>query len=105
MEVPAELTAKMVGEAADRGEEWAVEALEYTGSVIGRACADFVTFSDPEAIILFGGVANAFRHFEPAMRKALEEHTLFLYRNRVKILATGLKAADAAVLGAAALAW
>lgn len=105
MEVPAELTAKMVGEAADRGEEWAVEALEYTGSVIGRACADFVTFSDPEAIILFGGVANAFRHFEPAMRKALEEHTLFLYRNRVKILATGLKATYAAVLGAAALAW
>ena len=73
--------------------------------MIGRACADFVTFSDPEAIILFGGVANAFRHFEPAMRKALEEHTLFLYRNRVKILATGLKATDAAVLGAAALAW
>lgn len=99
------LTAREVGEAADRDEQWAVETMEYTGTVLGRACSDFLTFSDPEAIILFGGVANAFRHLVPSMRRALEENSLSLYRNRVKILLSGLKESDAALLGSAALAF
>ena len=99
------LTALEVGQAADRGEAWAMEAMEHTGEVLGRACSDFVTFSDPEAIILFGGVANSFRHIEPAMRRALEENSLSIYQNRVRILLSGLDAADAALLGSAALAF
>lgn len=99
------LTALQVGMAADRNEPWAVETLRLTGEVLGRACSDFVTFSDPEAIILFGGVANVFRHIEPSMRRALETNSLSIYQNRVKILVSGLESSDAALLGSAALAF
>lgn len=97
------LTAQQVGEAAENGEQWAIDALAYTGAVLGRACSDFAAFSDPEAIILFGGVANSFRFLEGPMRKALEDNSLSLYQNRIKILLSGLDKADAALLGAAAL--
>lgn len=96
------LTARDVGEAADRGEPWALEAMRRTGEALGRAAADFVTFSDPEAIVLFGGVAHAFPHFAPAMRRAFAENALGLYAD-VKFLASTLPAADAALLGAASL--
>ena len=64
--------------------------------------ADFVTFSSPEAIILFGGIAHAFRHFAPAMKLAFRENALGLYAD-VKFLASTLPEADAALLGAASL--
>lgn len=96
------LTAQAVGEAADHGEAWALETLELTGEVLGIACADFVAFSDPEAIILFGGVAKSFRHIAPAMEKALHEKALGLYHG-VKILESALSQGDVAILGASAL--
>lgn len=98
------LTALDVGRGADAGEPWALRALEITGSVLGDAAADFAAFTDPQAIFLFGGVANAFRHIEPAMRKAFEANALSLY-HRVRIMPSALPQADAAILGAAALAF
>lgn len=102
--IPLPLTARQVCEAADNGASWAREALEQTGEVLGKACADFATFSDPEAFILFGGVAGAFRHMEGAMRRAFDENALGIYRKHVRFLTSALPAADAAILGAAALA-
>lgn len=99
------LTAKDVYEAALKGDTLALRTFEYTGEVLGRSCADFASFSDPEAIILFGGVAGAFEFIYPAMRRAMEENILHLYRDRIRILRSGLEASEAAVLGASALVW
>lgn len=97
------LTARDVGHAADRGEAWALETMRFTGSVLGDACADFAAFSDPGAIILFGGVAESFRHMAPAMEEALRDNALSLYHG-IRILRSELPHGDAAVLGAAACA-
>jgi glucokinase len=102
---PSELSAKLIADAAHRGDPIAKEAYERTGEILGRQLADSVAYTSPEAIILFGGVANAGQLiFEPTKR-ALEAQVLNIYRNKVKIIPSGLKEAGAAVLGSAALIW
>lgn len=97
------LTAADVMHAARAGDAIALEVYRLTGRVLGEAAANFLALSDPEAIVLFGGVAKAGDLLTVPMREAMEENALFLYRDRVKILVSTLPDADAAVLGAAAL--
>ena len=54
-----ELNSKAVFEAATKGDEVAKEVFAFTGKVLGMALANFVMFSSPEAIILFGGLTKA----------------------------------------------
>jgi len=103
-EIPsAELTAKMVADAALAGDAVAGEALDFTGRCLGRAAAEFAAFTDPEAIILFGGVARAGELLLAPMRKEFARSALHLYRDRVRIMPAALGGAGAALLGAAAL--
>lgn len=97
------LTAKLVCEAARQGDVLANEVYTYTGHCLGKAAAEFAAFTDPEAIILFGGVANAGDLLIEPMARAFREHALHLYRDRVRFLISGLNGADAAILGAASL--
>ncbi|MDE6423090.1 MAG: ROK family protein, partial [Muribaculaceae bacterium] len=97
------LTAKLVCEAARQGDALAKEIYTYTGHCLGLAAAEFAAFTDPEAIILFGGVANAGDLLLEPMAEAFREHALHLYRDRVRFLISGLNGADAAILGAASL--
>lgn len=100
-----DLTAEMITKAALKGDPLAVEAYEYTGMLLGQALADAVTITSPEAIFLFGGLAKAGKYiFEPT-KKYMEMHMLPLFRNKVKILPSGIDDRNAAVLGASALAW
>lgn len=88
-----------------QGDELSKKIFEFTGEILGKAFANFVAFSAPEAIILFGGLANAGELLLAPVRKAMEENVLFVWKDKVKILASELKDADAAVLGASALGW
>ncbi len=100
-----ELTAKMISDAALRGDKIALEAFEMTGRYLGEALADTVAHTSPEAIFLFGGLANAGELiFEPTKRH-MEDNLLKIFKNKVKILPSGLKDTNAAVLGASALVW
>ena len=81
------------------------EVYDFTGRMLGKACADFAAFTDPEAFILFGGVAKAGNLIVEPMREAMEENMLHLYKKRVEILFSSLSDAEAALLGASALAW
>lgn len=99
------LTAKAICDAARRGDAIANEVYDFTGRMLGKACADFAAFTDPEAFILFGGVAKAGNLIVEPMREAMEENMLHLYKNRVEILFSSLSDAEAALLGASALAW
>lgn len=100
-----EITSRYVCECAEKGDRLSLKVFEETGKVMGEACANFAAYTDPEAIIFFGGVAKALRFMEPAIREAMEENLLFLYQKRIKLLASGLEEADAALLGASALAF
>jgi len=100
-----ELTGKMVNDAALKGDKLAIEAFRYTGEILGKALANFIAFSSPNLIILFGGLAQAGDLILNPTKKAMEENLLKIYRGKVPIILSGLKGNDAAILGAAALAW
>lgn len=99
------LTSKMLYDAAVQGDKLANEIFEFTGMVLGDAFCNFIAFSAPEAIILFGGLANSGELLLEPIRKRMNENVVFLWKNKVKILKSSLPGADAAVLGASALGW
>jgi glucokinase len=102
---PQDLTPKIIAGAAGRGDPIAQEAFEVTGRILGLKLADSVAHTSPEAIILFGGIANAGALiFEPTKRY-LEANLLNIFKNKVKLLPSGLKEGNTAVLGASALIW
>ncbi len=100
-----DLTAKMISEAAHRGDAIALEAFEQTGKTLGRALADTVAHTSPEAIFLSGGVANAKDLITVPTKKYMEENLLPIFRDKVKILISQLPDMNVGLVGAAALAW
>ena len=97
--------ASMVSVAAEQGDPIALEAFRFTGEILGRALADAVTITSPEAIFLFGGLSKAGKYiFEPT-QWYMEENMLHVFKNKVKLLPSGIQGKNAAILGAAALIW
>ena len=104
--IPAQdITSKDVYDAAVNGDKLANEIFEYTGTILGEALADFVAFSSPKAIILFGGLAKSGELIMKPIREAMERNILSIYKGKVKLMLSELKESDAAVLGASALGW
>jgi glucokinase len=105
-DIPAdEITSKDVYEAAVAGDKLAQEVFAFTGQILGEAFGDFIKFSSPEAIIMFGGLSKAGELLLRPIRESMEKNVMPIFRNKVKLLFSELKEADAAVLGASALAW
>ncbi|HBU45713.1 MAG TPA: glucokinase, partial [Porphyromonadaceae bacterium] len=100
-----DITSKDVFDAAMAGDEMAKEIFRFTGEMLGEAFADFVAFSSPEAIILFGGLAKAGDLIMNPIRESMERNLLPIFKNKVKLIFSELKESDAAVLGASALGW
>lgn len=100
-----EIDSKKVYDAAMEGDELAKEIFEYTGKILGLSLANFVMFSSPEAIILFGGLTKAGDLILKPTRESMEENLIQVFQNKVKILVSHLKESDAAILGASALVW
>lgn len=100
-----ELTSQTVYECAIKGDKIANEIFEFTGEILGEALANFVMFSSPEAIILFGGLTKAGDLIMNPTRQAMEANLIQVFKNKVKLLFSDLKEADAAILGASALVW
>ena len=101
----AHLSSKSVYEAAVEGDALALRIFDYTGKMLGRSFADFVAFSAPEAIVLFGGLARAKEFFYEPMLQSMNENLMHQWKGKVKIVFSQLKESDAAILGASALAW
>ncbi|NDV46557.1 ROK family protein [Paludibacter sp. 221] len=99
------ITSKDVYEAAIQGDEVAKEIFEYTGKILGEALADFVAFSSPEAIILFGGLTKAGKLITDPIINNMEKNLMKIWQGKIKVLVSELKESDAAVLGASALGW
>ena len=100
-----DLSAKAIDKAARKGDEIALEAFDYTGQVLGLKLADAVAHTSPEAIFLFGGLAQAGDLIFDPVRKYLEENLLNIYKNKVKVLPSKLPPGEAAILGSSALVW
>lgn len=102
---PEDITSLDVSIAASKGDALANEIYEFTGHMLGEACADFAAFSSPEAFIFFGGMVKAGELIMKPIREAYDHHVLPIFRGKAKFLVSGLDGASAAVLGASAVGW
>lgn len=102
---PDDITSKDVYDAAMKNDKLAIEIFKTTGTMLGEAFADFIAFSSPEAIILFGGLARAGDLIMKPIKDSLDKNVLKVFAGKTKLLFSQLKESDAAVLGASALGW
>ncbi len=102
---PEKITSLDVSIAASKGDALAKEIYEFTGHMLGEACADFAAFSSPEAFIFFGGMAKAGDLIMDPIKKSYDEHVLPIFRGKAQFLVSSLDGASAAVLGASAIGW
>lgn len=102
---PEDITSFEVYKAAVAGDELAKEIFEVTGSMLGEACANFALFCSPEAFIFMGGLTKAGDLLMKPLQKSYDEHVLSVYKGKAKLMLSGLKDSETAVLGASALGW
>ena len=102
---PEDITSLDVSIAAGKGDELAKEIYEFTGKMLGEACADFAAFSSPEAFIFFGGMVKAGDLIMEPIKRAYNNHVMNIFKNKAQFLVSGLDGASAAVLGASAIGW
>ena len=102
---PEDITSLDVSIAAGKGDELANEIYQFTGKMLGEACADFTAFSSPEAFIFFGGMVKAGELIMKPIREAYDAHVMPNFRGKAQFLVSGLDGASAAVLGASAVGW
>ena len=100
-----DITSLDVSIAAGKGDELANEIYQFTGKMLGEACADFAAFSSPEAFIFFGGMVKAGELIMKPIRDAYDAHVMPVFRGKAQFLVSGLDGASAAVLGASAIGW
>lgn len=99
------LSAKMISDAATKGDQIALDAFEFTGKILGLKLAEAVAMFSPEAIFIFGGLAKAGGLIIEPTKRYMEKNLFPVFRNKVKIIPSELEGKNAAVLGAAALIW
>ncbi len=102
---PESITSLDVSIAASQGDALAKRVYEYTGHLLGEACADFAAFSSPEAFIFFGGLTKAGNLIMDPIKAAYNEHVMPIFKGKAQFLISGLDDASAAVLGASAIGW
>ncbi len=100
-----DLHGEDITKAAENNDFISIKAFEYTGKILGETLANFVTFSQPEAIILTGGLAHSGKWILNPTIKSVNKNLLPFYQNKVKILLSGLEYKDSAIVVSAALVW
>ncbi len=100
-----DLTSETVYDCAMKGDTIANQIFEFTGQILGESLANFIMFSSPQAIVLFGGLTKAGDLILNPTRKHMEANLLPIFQNKVKLIFSQLKEADEAILGASALVW
>jgi glucokinase len=99
-----DMDAKIISEAALAGDELAQETFRYTGEMLGKALANVVAITSPQAIFLMGGLAKAGELLFKPVRESMEQNMMKLFKGKVKLLPSKL-VKNAAIYGAAALVW
>ena len=102
---PANITSYDVFKAAEQGDKIALEIFDFTGKMLGTACADFTTFNTPEAFVFFGGLTKAGDYLMKPLKEAYDANVLNIFQGNAKLLISSLNGSEAAVLGASALGW
>ena len=102
---PEKISSKDIYDAAVQGDKMAREIFAFTGRILGRALGDFVKFSSPQAIVLFGGLTKSREFFHDEMVRAMNDNLMQIWKDNIQILYSQLKESDAAILGASSMVW
>lgn len=102
---PEKITSLEVSIAASKGDALAKRVYEFTGDMLGRACANFTAFSSPEAFVFFGGLTKAGDLLMEPVKRAYDQCVLPIFKGKAKFLISSLDGSSAAVLGASAIGW
>ena len=79
--IPADqITSKDVYDAAVKGDKLAQDIFDFTGTILGEALADFIAFSSPEAIVLFGGLAKSGDYIFKPIQKTNDDNVLPIFK-------------------------
>lgn len=99
------INSKVVYECAMKNDSLAKKVYDFTGKILGEALSNFVMFSSPEAVILFGGLTKCGDMILKPTLYHMEKNLLPIFKNKVKLIFSELIESDAAILGASALVW
>lgn len=102
---PEDITSYDVSVAASKGDALALRVYDFTGKMLGEACADFAAFSSPEAFVFFGGLTKAGDLLMKPVKEAYDKSVLKIFKGKAKFLVSTLDGSSAAVLGASAVGW
>lgn len=102
---PEKISSKDIYHAAVQGDRMAKDIFAFTGRILGHALADFVKFSSPQAIVLFGGLTKSREFFHDEMVQAMDDNLMQIWKGKIQILYSSLKESDAAILGASSMVW
>ncbi len=102
---PEKISSKDIYDAAVQGDQMAKDIFAFTGRILGHALADFVKFSSPQAIVLFGGLTKSREFFHDEMAQAMDDNLMQIWKGKIQILYSSLKESDAAILGASSMVW
>ena len=102
---PEDITSYDVSVAAGKGDALAKRVYDFTGNMLGEACADFAAFSSPEAFVFFGGLTKAGDLLMKPVKESYDKNILPIFKGKAKFLVSTLDGSSAAVLGASAVAW
>ena len=102
---PEDITSYDVSVAAGKGDALAKRVYDFTGKMLGEACADFAAFSSPEAFVFFGGLTKAGDLLMKPVKEAYDKSVLKIFKGKAKFLVSTLDGSSAAVLGASAVGW
>ena len=85
-----DITSLDVAIAAGKGDQLSKDIYEFTGHMLGEACADFAAFSSPEAFIFFGGMVKAGDLIMNPIKEAYDRHVMPIFRGKAQFLVSGL---------------
>lgn len=102
---PEKISSKDIYDAAVKGDQMAKDIFAFTGRILGHSLADFVKFSSPQAIVLFGGLTKSREFFHDEMVQAMDDNLMQIWKGKIQILYSSLKESDAAILGASSMVW
>ena len=100
-----DITSYDVSVAASKGDALALRVYDFTGKMLGEACADFAAFSSPEAFVFFGGLTKAGDLLMKPVKESYDKNVLKIFKGKAKFLVSTLDGSSAAVLGASAVGW
>lgn len=96
------LSPKLIAEAADEGDEVALEIMNTCGHYIGVALCSCIVLTDPDLIVLGGGIANAGEVLFEPIRRTVRHRSMISGFDTSRIVPSEL-GGDAGMIGAAAL--